>query len=161
MSNAQGPPTPESPDANVGVDTGPQTLSITLSGERHHIPYHPGDTVLEACQRAGVKAPHSCQRGFCGSCRAVLKYGEVDPGNPQPRALSEADAANGRILTCQARPSSSIPFGITYDESDFRRRNADGDRTDAPIISAGRVALVVSLLAAGAALVHLLKHFAI
>jgi ferredoxin len=161
MSSALSETAPQPPETNIGDDTGPKTISITLSGERHHVPYHGSETVLEACQRAGVKAPHSCQRGFCGSCRAVLKYGEVDPGNPHRRALSEADAANGRILTCQARPSSSMPFGITYDESDFRRRNADGDRTDAPIISASRVALVVSLLAAGAALVHVLKQFAI
>lgn len=127
----------------------PKTLSVTLKGKRHHLDYVAGESVLQTCKRHGIDAPRSCEDGYCGSCMAVLKYGDPDLG--RPRALSEADLARGRVLTCQLRPASAVPFAVTYDEADFRR-TGDGDlSTDAPRISRWR-AMVVILLLTGAAI---------
>ena len=37
-----------------------------------------GETLLEAAQRTGLRVPHSCRGGNCGSCRMTLLAGAVD-----------------------------------------------------------------------------------
>ncbi|MFT5434046.1 MAG: 3-ketosteroid 9alpha-monooxygenase subunit B, partial [Myxococcota bacterium] len=133
----------------------PNTIAVTLHGKRHHLNYLAGQTVLETCKAAGVDVPRSCEDGFCGTCMAVLKYGDPDLGNAQ--ALSPSDIARGRVLTCQLRPASSLPFGVTYDEADFRIRETDGQGTDVPSISVAKVGWVVALLTVGAIAVRLLR----
>lgn len=140
----------EAPSAS-GI--GPKTLSVTLGGKRYHVPYTTGKTVLQACKDAGIIPPSSCERGRCGTCRALLKYGEVDRGKFRKRALSDDDIAKGRILTCQAKPQSTEPFGLTYDEDDFTIANSGG----APPISKARVVVVTLSLIVLAGLIHLLK----
>ena len=44
-------------------------------------------------------------RGVCGTCRARLGSGRVDPG--VPFALTEDEQDSGMILTCVARPLSA------------------------------------------------------
>jgi len=55
----------------------------------------------------GPAAPlfYACRSGVCGTCRALLVAGEVDPG--VPFALTEAEEAAGVVLTCVARPLSA------------------------------------------------------
>jgi 3-ketosteroid 9alpha-monooxygenase subunit B len=152
---------PEDPDrATMKATTYevPRTIAVTLKGMRHHLDYVAGRTVLETCQDNGVEAPRSCEDGYCGTCMAVLKYGDADMGNP--KALSDADTARGRVLTCQLRPASGVPFAVTYDEADFRIRENVGRGTDVPLISRYRATLVVALLAVGAMAVRILRaHF--
>jgi 3-ketosteroid 9alpha-monooxygenase subunit B len=138
--------------ANGGA---PNSIAVTFRGQRHHLDYVEGQTVLETCKAAGVDVPRSCEDGFCGTCMAVLKYGEPNLGNAQ--ALSASDVTRGRVLTCQLRPASSLPFGVTYDEADFRIRETDGQGTDVPSISAAKVGWVVALLTVGAIAVRLLR----
>lgn len=133
---------------------GPKTLSVTLGGKRYHVPYTTGKTVLQACKDAGITPPSSCERGRCGTCRALLKYGDVDRGKFRKRALSDEDIEKGRILTCQAKPSSTVPFGLTYDEDEFSIANPAG----APPISKARVVVVTFALIVLAGLIHLLKN---
>lgn len=82
------------------------TVSIPSCGRQ--FPVAPGETVLEAAQRAGIALPYSCRAGVCGSCKATLIEGQCTyPRNP-PVALSGTSPAQHAILLCQAVPSSDL-----------------------------------------------------
>ena len=92
--------------------TTPETLVIRLERRKHTVPYHLGDTLLEAARRAGLRPPSSCEAGNCATCMAHL-----DAGSARMRvnnALSADEVANGWILTCQAVPTSSEVV-VNYD----------------------------------------------
>ncbi|MGE0801110.1 MAG: 2Fe-2S iron-sulfur cluster-binding protein [Lautropia sp.] len=62
-----------------------------------------GDRVLYAGLAAGVPLPHECATGTCGSCKATLVQGRVDPAWPQAPGAQALRAAHGEILLCQSR----------------------------------------------------------
>ncbi len=65
-------------------------------------------SVLDAALAAGLNLPHSCKSGHCASCRARLKSGEIHYPNGRTAGLTEAEARQGDILLCQARPRSDL-----------------------------------------------------
>jgi CDP-4-dehydro-6-deoxyglucose reductase len=84
----------------------PQTTTVALA---------PGETLLGAAQRIGLRVPHSCRGGQCGSCRMVLREGAVDYprfGSALPPGLLGAtpDLLPGtvEVLACQAVPSGTV-----------------------------------------------------
>ncbi len=82
------------------------TVTLKSSGRRFSVA--PGETVLEAAQRAGVALPYSCRAGVCGSCKATLLQGACEyPRNP-PLALSASALAQHAVLPCQAVPTSDL-----------------------------------------------------
>jgi len=64
-----------------------------------------GDVLLDALGGPSSPLHYACRSGVCGTCRALLVTGEVDPG--VPFALTEAEQAAGVVLTCVARPLSA------------------------------------------------------
>ena len=102
-------------------------FTVTLKSSGRQFPVAPGETVLEAAQRAGIALPYSCRAGVCGSCRAVLVSGQCEyPRNP-PLALSGENKANQAILLCQATPLSdlSIEAREVTSVEDVARRQLD------------------------------------
>lgn len=82
------------------------TVTLTTSGRRFDV--LPGETVLEAAQRAGIALPYSCRAGVCGSCKATLIQGRCEyPRNP-PVALDVHDRVHHAVLLCQAVPASDL-----------------------------------------------------
>ncbi|HEY0199184.1 MAG TPA: 2Fe-2S iron-sulfur cluster-binding protein [Rhodanobacter sp.] len=82
--------------------------TVTLKPSGHHFQVAPGETVLEAAQRAGVALPYSCRAGVCGSCKATLLQGRCEyPFNP-PVALDAGALAHHAVLLCQAVPMSDL-----------------------------------------------------
>ena len=85
-----------------------RVFTITLANSGRTFPAAPGETVLEAAQRAGIALPYSCRAGVCGSCKATLLAGQCDyPRNP-PVALSGSAASEHAILMCQAVAASDL-----------------------------------------------------
>jgi CDP-4-dehydro-6-deoxyglucose reductase len=101
------------------------TISLPNSGRTFEAA--PGETVLEAAQRAGIALPYSCRAGVCGSCKATLLAGRCEyPRNP-PVALGGNAAAERAILLCQAVPASDLVIAareVTSVEDIARRRLA-------------------------------------
>jgi ferredoxin-NADP reductase len=80
------------------------SIVIRLGRRKHTIAYEPGDTILGAARRAGLKPPFSCAQGNCATCMAHL-----DQGSATMRvnnALSADEVEAGWVLTCQAIPIS-------------------------------------------------------
>jgi CDP-4-dehydro-6-deoxyglucose reductase len=68
----------------------------------------PDQSLLDAALSASLNLPHSCKGGNCGSCRARLVQGEIYYPNGPPLGLSDAEAAEGLVLLCQARARSDL-----------------------------------------------------
>jgi uncharacterized 2Fe-2S/4Fe-4S cluster protein (DUF4445 family) len=75
---------------------------------------HPGQTLLEAAQAAGVGLASVCGgAGTCEECRLRLASGKLTPPTPvEEAALSKADLAAGFRLACQAEPLSDVKLDI-------------------------------------------------
>lgn len=71
-----------------------------------------GLSVLEAAIEAGVDAPFSCKGAVCCTCRAKVLEGKVKMN--ANFALTDAEVAEGFILTCQAHPITETVV-IDYD----------------------------------------------
>jgi len=82
------------------------SLTITLVPAGRSFTVEPDEAILAAAIRAGVGLPYGCRDGACGSCKSRLVEGKVVHGVHQQKALSDAEEAQGLILTCCARPQS-------------------------------------------------------
>lgn len=71
-----------------------------------------GASILDAAIDAGVDAPFSCKGAVCCTCRAKVLEGKVKMD--ANFALTDAEVAQGFILTCQAHPLSDKVI-VDYD----------------------------------------------
>ncbi|WP_071911778.1 MOSC N-terminal beta barrel domain-containing protein [Aeromonas sp. SCS5] len=74
-------------------------------GEREFAGNNQG-TILDQASKQGVDLPWSCRAGICGSCKQTLVSGEV--AHPDAPAISAAERAEGKILTCCAVPLTDL-----------------------------------------------------
>jgi len=100
----------------------PATFSLWLDGRSRTVPYAAGKTLLECADAAGLAPARSCESGFCGSCMAYVKLGDVHMRTHE--ALSERDVSRGLALLCQSVPASAEPIEIDCDSTSFRAASA-------------------------------------
>jgi ferredoxin len=89
------------------------TVAVTLGGTTTEVDCGPDEAVLDAALGAGLDAPYSCAGGACGTCVARLRSGTVHMA--VHHALTDAEVVDGRVLTCQARPTSEA-VAVDYDD---------------------------------------------
>ena len=77
-----------------------------LRYEGREIPLAEGETVLDACARAGVSIPSSCRSGACQSCLVRAVDGPI-PAAAQV-GLGPAKRAVGALLACLCRPTADL-----------------------------------------------------
>jgi ferredoxin-NADP reductase len=80
------------------------TITIVLSGKRHTVGQHPGETLLQGARRAGLSPPFSCESGNCATCMARVTEGEAKMR--VNNALDDDEVADGWVLSCQAEPAT-------------------------------------------------------
>jgi CDP-4-dehydro-6-deoxyglucose reductase len=71
----------------------------------------PGEALLAAAGRQGVRLPHECTFGGCGTCRVRLLEGRV-AYEELPLALTAEEAEAGLALACQARACTDLVIGL-------------------------------------------------
>jgi len=89
------------------------TVEIVLSGKRHTIAQHAGETLLESARRAGLAPPFSCEAGNCATCIAQVTKGEARMR--ANNALEDDEIAEGWVLTCQGVPVTPH-VTVVYDD---------------------------------------------
>jgi CDP-4-dehydro-6-deoxyglucose reductase len=88
------------------------SIRVTIRSSGHTFTVNPGESVLDAALRQGIVLPYGCRNGACGSCLGTVVSGTVRYDGEPPPALSEADAAAGRALFCQARPGGDLTIDV-------------------------------------------------
>ena len=71
----------------------------------------PGEALLAAAGRQGVRLPHECSFGGCGTCRVRLLEGRV-AYEELTLALTEEEAEAGLALACQARACADLVISL-------------------------------------------------
>jgi ring-1,2-phenylacetyl-CoA epoxidase subunit PaaE len=75
-------------------------IVAVLDGIRHRFAAEPGEKVIEAALRAGLKVPYACKGGMCCTCRARIVTGKAEMAVNY--SLEVWEIAQGFVLTCQA-----------------------------------------------------------
>lgn len=83
------------------------TYTVELPREGRTIEVPAGTSILEAAEHHGLSLPYQCRMGVCGVCCGKrLADGEVD--QREGMFLSEAEKAEGYVLTCIGKPRSDL-----------------------------------------------------
>lgn len=93
-------------------DTSPTSHQVRLEPSGRAFTVQPGETILEAATRSGIGLPYGCRNGACGACKATLREGNLAYGDHQERAITDAEKAAGKALTCCTKPLSDIVLEI-------------------------------------------------
>ncbi|WCD77830.1 anthranilate 1,2-dioxygenase electron transfer component AntC [Pseudomonas sp. TUM22785] len=86
-------------------------------GKTLFCPVQNDEILLDAALRAGIKIPLDCREGVCGTCQGRCESGRYTQDYVDDEALSPADLAQGRMLTCQTRVHSDARFYFDFDSS--------------------------------------------
>lgn len=81
-----------------------------------------GQTILDACLRAGVYLPHACGHGLCGTCKTQVLEGEIEHGEASPFALMDFERDEGFVLACTATAVSDVVIEADVEEDPDARR---------------------------------------
>lgn len=91
---------PRRPSAQSGHA---ERVTLRVLGKDREVSVQAGETILDAAMREGIDMPYSCAMGGCGACRCQRVAGEVVMETPN--CLTEAERAEGAVLTCVGRPA--------------------------------------------------------
>jgi len=95
------------------IPEGITKITVTVDDEVETFSMSHKKTVLDAALDEGLDAPYSCQGGICSTCIARVTEGTVSMRKNQ--ILTDAEVAEGLILTCQAHPTSAT-LEVDYDD---------------------------------------------
>lgn len=71
------------------------------------------ETVADAAYRQGINIPLDCRDGACGTCKCFAESGRYELGDEYIEdALSEDEAEQGYVLTCQMRAESDCVIRV-------------------------------------------------
>ncbi len=71
-----------------------------------------GELVADAAYREGVNIPMDCRDGACGTCKCRCERGDYTLGSYIDDAMTEEEAAEGFVLTCQMKAQSDCIIRI-------------------------------------------------
>jgi ring-1,2-phenylacetyl-CoA epoxidase subunit PaaE len=109
---SQTPGPQATPPVAVARTPGSIEAVAVLDGQRHKFVLAPGQHVLDAALKAGIKAPYSCTGGMCSTCRARVVDGAVTM--TVNYSLEDWELKRGFVLTCQAVATTDA-LVIDYD----------------------------------------------
>ena len=96
------------PAENVGKTF---ELTVIIRGEAFKTTCRADQTLLDACERAGIRAPSHCRSGECGWCHSRLVSGEVYiPEEGDGRRM--ADKKFGWVHPCRTYALSDVTLEV-------------------------------------------------
>lgn len=107
-----------------------------------------GETVLDAAYRNKINLPMDCSDGVCGTCKCRCDRGEYDLGNDYiDDALTEDEAGEGLVLTCQMRVSSDCVIAVPVPSSACKVKPAEhgGEIVSAELVSDSTIILTLNV----------------
>ena len=102
-----------SKDAAYPAETVGKTFELTviIRGEEFNTTCRADQTLLDACERAGIRAPSHCRSGECGWCHSRLVSGEVYvPEEGDGRRM--ADKKFGWVHPCRTYALSDVTLEV-------------------------------------------------
>lgn len=75
-----------------------------------------GQTILDACLRAGVWLPHACCHGLCATCKVQVLDGDIEHGAASPFALMDFERDERKTLACCATVQSNVTIEADVDD---------------------------------------------
>lgn len=115
-------------------------------GVTRFIECNPGETVLDAAYRHKVNLPMDCSDGVCGTCKCRVETGEFDMGDDYiEEALSDEEAAEGLVLTCQMEVVSDCVLQVPVPSSACKLKPAVHTGTIAAIDKTSGSTIVLKL----------------
>jgi len=81
-------------------------------GVTRFIEARPDELVADAAYRAGLNIPMDCRDGACGTCKCHCESGDYTLGSYIDDALTEEEAAERQVLTCQMKVQSDCVLRI-------------------------------------------------
>jgi ring-1,2-phenylacetyl-CoA epoxidase subunit PaaE len=90
----------------------PRNIRIKFKNEVHDLAVGENQSILQAALQNNVALPYSCRNGVCSTCTAKCVSGKIEMVKND--VLTDADIAEGWILTCTGHPVSDdvvISFG--------------------------------------------------
>lgn len=97
-------PPPEVVRAEAAPSGDAREVTAVLDGRAVTTAVDSAATLLDGLQTVRADLPFACKGGVCGTCRALVREGEVEMRRDY--ALEPAEIAAGYVLTCQSRPVS-------------------------------------------------------
>lgn len=95
---------------------------VTLvNRERRSVAVREDQSILDACNGAGIILPVGCRYGGCITCAAKLLAGKVV--QPGATALNRRQSRAGYVLLCVARPRSACELLVGVESHDELYRN--------------------------------------
>src|SRR4249919_2713004 len=91
------------------------TFQIALNfedGVTRFIECRPNEVVADASYRQRINIPLDCRDGACGTCKSFCESGTYDGGDYIEEALTDDEAEQGYVLTCQMVPESDLIIRI-------------------------------------------------
>lgn len=108
------------------------TYKIALNfedGVTRFIDCKPTETVADAAYRQKINVPIDCRDGACGACKCSCESGSFRLGTYIEDALSESEAAEGYVLTCQMYPQGDCVVRIPASSDVCKTRQASYSAT--------------------------------
>src|SRR3979490_2515313 len=91
----------------------PHKIALNFEdGTTQFIDADESESIADAAYRQGINVPLDCTNGVCGTCKGFRQSGQFDPGSYIEDALSDAEAAEGYVLCCQAKATSDMVIDI-------------------------------------------------
>src|SRR6476659_10197966 len=91
------------------------TYQVALTfedGVTRFIECRPNEAVADASYRQRINIPLDCRDGACGTCTSFCESGSYDGGDYIDEAMTEDEAEQGYVLTCQMVPESDCIIRI-------------------------------------------------
>lgn len=81
-------------------------------GVTRFIEARPDELIADAAYRLGLNIPMDCRDGACGTCKCHCESGDYTLGDYIEDAMTEDEAGQGYVLTCQMKATSDCVIRI-------------------------------------------------